>query len=225
MYTLKLKDWSADDKPREKFLLKGPAALSDAELIALLLCSGTPQYPVLEIAKHIVAGAGSLKNLRRFTLQQLQQIKGLGKAKAISLLAAFELGQRAMLDEALKEQIIIRGKDVHTLMSPIISELAYEEFWILAMNSANKLLAKHKISQGGVNGTMVDPKIIFKFAIENLAVGIILVHNHPSGSNIPSLEDKQLTHRLKEAGTLLSIKIIDHVIIAGGTYYSFTENE
>ena len=226
MNTLKLKDWNADDKPREKFLLKGPAALSDAELIALIICSGTPQYPVLEMAKHIMAGADNkLRNLRRFTLQQLQQIEGVGKAKALSILAAFELGQRATFDEAPRNQAIIKGEDVHRLMSPILKELDYEEFWILALNAANKLVAKQKISQGGVNATVADPKIIFKFALDNLASGIILVHNHPSGNAIPSAEDKRLTHVLQEAGKFLAIRVIDHIIICGENYYSFTENE
>ena len=226
MDTLKLKDWGADDKPREKLLLKGPAALSDAELIALLLRSGTLQCPVLEAAKHIMAVANNnLRTLKRCSVQQLQQIQGVGTAKAVSILAAFELGQRAAYDEISKEQGLFKGRDVYNLMSPILNDLSHEEFWILALNGANKLVAKQKISQGGMTQTIADPKIIFKFALDNLAIGIILVHNHPSGSNSPSMEDKQLTHRLKEAGALLSIKVIDHVIIAGSTYYSFTENE
>jgi len=226
MTTLKIKDWSADDKPREKFLLKGPAALSDAELIALLLRSGTPQCPVLEVAKHLMITANhNLRNLKRLPLQQFKQIKGVGTTKAISILAAFELGQRAAYDEILKEQPIIKSQVVYNLMAPILRDLDHEEFWILALNGANKLVAKQKISQGGINTTVADPKIIFKFALENLATGIILVHNHPSGNNSPSLEDKLLTHKLKEAGKLLAINVIDHVIIAGDSYYSFTENE
>ncbi|MCL2097983.1 MAG: DNA repair protein RadC [Bacteroidales bacterium] len=224
--TLKLKEWSADDKPREKFLLKGPAALSDTELIALVLRSGTPPYPVQDIAKQIMAEANnSLKTLKRLPLQQFQQIKGVGTAKAVSILAAFELGQRAIGNETVKEQPIAKSQDVYNLMAPIIRDLDYEEFWILALNGANKVVAKQKIGQGGVNITVADPKIIFKFALENLATGIILVHNHPSGNNIPSNEDKLLTHRLREAGKLLTVNVIDHIIIAGNSYYSFIENE
>jgi DNA repair protein RadC len=226
MNPLKLKNWSADDKPREKFLLKGPAALSDAELIALLLCFGTQEYPVLEVAKRLMITANhNLKTLKRLPLQQLKQIQGVGTAKAISILAAFELGQRAAYDEILKEQPIVKSQAVYNLMAPIMKNLEHEQFWILALNGANKLVAKQKISQGGINTTVADPKIIFKFALENLATGIILVHNHPSGTNSPSLEDKLLTNKLKEAGKLLAINVIDHVIIAGDSYYSFTENE
>ena len=226
MNTLKLKDWSADDKPREKFLLKGPAVLSDAELIALLLRSGTPQYPVLDIAKYIMAGANNnLKTLKRLSLQQLQQIKGVGTAKAVSILAAFELGQRTACNEILQEQSILKSQDAYNIIAPIIRDLDHEEFWILALNNANKVVAKQKIGQGGINTTVADPKIIFKFALDNLATGIIVAHNHPSGNNSPSNEDKMLTRKLIEAGKLLTINVIDHIIIAGNSYYSFMENE
>jgi DNA repair protein RadC len=226
MLTLKLKDWSTDDKPREKFLLKGPAALSDTELIALILRSGTPQYPVLEVAKQIMAGVGNnLKKLKRSSVQQLQKTKGMGVAKAVSILAAFELGQRAAQVEILKGQTLDKGQTVYNLMAPMLKDLDHEELWLLTLNGANKLMTKHKISQGGINKTMVDAKIIFKFALENLASGIILVHNHPSGNSSPSIEDKTLTYKMKEAGKLLQISVVDHVIIAGDEYYSFTENE
>ncbi len=226
MINTKLKDWKADDQPREKFLSKGPAAISDVELIALILRSGTPKYPVLDIAKHSMAEANNnLQKFKNAPLQQLKKIKGLGTAKAISLMAAFELGQRAAHANMLQQPLIKSSKDVYNLMAPLLKQLEYEELWILALNGANKLVAKQKISQGGINLTIADPKIIFKFALENLATGIILVHNHPSGNCFPSKEDKQLTARIKEAGKILAINVMDHVIVAGLEYYSFIENE
>ncbi len=226
MQILKLKDWNIDDRPREKFLLKGAAALSDAELIAILLRSGTREQTAVDLAKHILAMAGNnLQDLGRIRLKQLRNIKGVGQTKAVSLLAALELGRRKSAAAAVKSKQIINSQDVQNLMAPLITDLTHEEFWVLALNNGNRLLAKQKIGHGGVSSTVADPKIIFKFALENLATQLVLVHNHPSENCFPSPSDKELTAQLKDAGKLLSINILDHVIIAGEEYFSFKEHD
>ncbi len=226
MQTLKLKDWNIDDRPREKFLLKGAAALSDAELIAIILRSGTREQTVVDLAKHVLALSGnSLHNLGKIQLQQLRKIKGIGETKAISLLAALELGQRKIASKSGRPEYINDHIDVRNIMFPLMDSLIHEEFWVLGLNNANKLLAKQKIGHGGVSRTVADPKIIFKFALENLATQLILVHNHPSGNCFPSESDKKLTIQMKKAGELLSVSITDHVIIAGQEVYSFREND
>lgn len=225
MQTLRLKDWNIDDRPREKFLLKGATALSDAELIAILLRSGTREQTAVDLAKQILALAGNnLQDLGKLRLKQLREIKGVGETKAISLLAALELGRRKAAATATKHVQITTSLDVRRVISPLVSDLIHEEFWALALNNGNRLLAKQKVGHGGVTSTIADPKIIFKFALENLATQLVLVHNHPSENCFPSQSDKDLTAQLKEAGKLLSINILDHIIIAGEDYFSFKEN-
>lgn len=226
MHTLKLKDWNIDDRPREKFLLKGAAVLSDAELIAILLRSGTREQTAVDLGKHILALAGNnLQNLGKIKLKQLRNIKGVGETKAVSLLAALELGRRKAAATSAKSMKIINALDVRKIMDTYMDSLIHEEFWALALNNANKLLAKQKVGHGGLTSTIADPKIIFKFALENLATQLVLVHNHPSENCFPSQSDKELTIQLKEAGKLLSINILDHVIIAGDNYFSFKEHD
>ncbi len=223
--TLRLKDWKADDRPREKFLLKGAAALSDAELLAIILRSGTREQTAVDLAKQVLALAGNnLHELGRLKLPQLRSIKGIGATKALSLLSAFELGRRRNSTASGKTTKINNAPDVKNYIAPLLEDISHEEFWVMALNNANKLLAKQKVGHGGVTATVADPKIIFKFALENLATQLILVHNHPSGNCFPSQADKQLTCQLKEAGKLLSITIIDHVIIAGDDYFSFKDH-
>jgi DNA repair protein RadC len=224
MTTLRLKDWNEDDRPREKLMMKGPVALSDAELIAILLRSGTRNYTVMDIAKHILSMAGNnLTELGKLEVKQLQEIKGMGLTKSVTLLSALELGRRRAIAHQGERPFIRQGADVQNIIGPLLADLPYEEFWVLALNQAGRLIDKKKVAHGGISSILADIRIIFKFALEKFATRLILVHNHPSGEKIPSMNDRKLTIRLKDAGKLLDINIIDHIIIAGDSYFSFTE--
>jgi DNA repair protein RadC len=221
---LKIKDWNKDDRPREKLASKGATVLSDAELIAILLGSGTRNQTVLDLARNVLSLAGNnLAELGKITLKQLQSVKGIGTARGITLLAALELGRRRAATHAEERPAVHTARDVQNIMSPILSDLTYEEFWVLALNQAGRLLDKKKIGLGGLATTPVDIRIVFKFALDKLATRLLLVHNHPSGEKFPSKEDTALTRRLQDAGNLLNIKIADHIIIAGKNYFSFKE--
>jgi DNA repair protein RadC len=221
---LNIKSWAAEDRPREKLLLKGKAALSDAELIAILLGTGTTTTSAVDLAKKVLQGAGNnLNELARLSLKDMMKIKGIGEAKAISIAAALELGRRRKESETDEKPKITSSKDVFDQLKADLLDLPHEEFWILLLNRANRVTKKHQISSGGVAGTVADPKIIFKIAVEELASAIILAHNHPSGNLTPSQADIDLTRKLKEAGKLLEIQVLDHIIIAGKNYYSFAD--
>jgi DNA repair protein RadC len=221
---LKLKDWNKDDRPREKLALKGSAALSDAELIAILLNSGTRNQTVIDLARQVLLLANNnLTELGKIDLKRLQGVKGIGLARGITLLAAFELGRRRAATHTEERLAIYKATDVQNIMGPVLSDLTYEEFWVLAINQAGRLIDKKKIGHGGLAATPADIRIIFKFALDNLATRLLLVHNHPSGEKSPSKEDIDLTVHMQKAGDILNIKIIDHIIIAGKTYFSFTE--
>jgi DNA repair protein RadC len=223
---LKLKDWNTDDRPREKLASKGSATLSDAELIAILLGSGTRNQTVLDLARNVLSLANNnLAELGKIELKQLQGVKGIGMVKGITLLAALELGRRRAATRAEERPVIYKAADVQNIMSPILSDLTHEEFWVLALNQAGRLIDKKKIGHGGLSTALADIRIVFKFALDNLATRLLLVHNHPSGEKIPSKEDINLTLRMQDAGNLLSIKIVDHIIIAGKNYFSFKEEE
>jgi DNA repair protein RadC len=221
---LKLKDWNKDDRPREKLVSKGTAVLSDAELIAILLGSGTRNQTVIDVARQVLSLANNnLDELGKIELRQLQGVKGIGMAKGITLLAALELGRRRTFTHAEERPAVHKATDVQNIMSPILSDLTYEEFWVLALNQAGRLIDKKKIGHGGLATALVDTRIVFKFALDKLATRLLLVHNHPSGEKFPSKEDIELTLRLQNAGNLLNIKIVDHIIIAGKNYFSFKE--
>lgn len=221
---LSIKHWSPDDRPREKLLLKGKSALTDAELIAILLGSGTSALSAVDLAKRILAGAGhNLHVLAGLTVKDLVKTKGIGEAKAITIVAALELGRRRKESTPDEKPRIQRSKDAYDLMKPHLSDLPHEEFWVLLLNRANRVTKKMQISLGGVAGTVADPKIIFKFALEELASGLILAHNHPSGNSTPSHSDITLTTKLKEGAKLLDIEVLDHIIIAGHNYLSFAD--
>lgn len=222
--SLNIKNWSPEDRPREKLLMKGTSALSDAELIAILLGSGTATMSAVELAKKIMLTVNnSLHDLARLSVKDLMKLKGIGEAKAITIIAALELGRRRKETELEEKPRITGSRDVYTLLIPQLQDIPHEEFWILLLNRANRVIKKHQISQGGVAGTVADPKIIFKVAVEELASGIILAHNHPSGNLTASQADIDLTRKLREAGKLLEIQVLDHVIVAGQKYFSFAD--
>lgn len=221
---LKLKSWSPEDRPREKLFLKGPSALSDAELIAILLGSGTRTMSVVELARHLLQTANhDLHQLAQLSIKDLTKIKGIGEAKAITIIASMEIGRRRkelMHDEKRK---IILSQDAYEILRPHFQDIQHEEFWVLYLNRANRIIRKQQISLGGVAGTVADPKIILKSAIETLASGIILAHNHPSGNLSPSAQDLDLTKKMKEAGRLVEVQVLDHIIFGGSKYYSFAD--
>jgi len=217
-------NWHEDDKPREKLMLKGKQALSDAELIAILIGSGSRNESAVQLSKRILSSVdNNLNALGKLTIQQLMTFKGIGEAKAISILAAMELGRRRRAEEALELQTINSSKSIFEIMQPIIGELPHEEFWIIYLNNSNKVLSKSQLSKGGITGTLVDVRLVFKTVLEIGAVSIILCHNHPSGTLKPSEADKQITQKLKLAGENLDIKVLDHLIVAENNYFSFAD--
>jgi len=220
-----IRSWSEDDKPREKLLLKGKAALSDAELIAILIGSGSRNESAVALSQRILASVNqNLNALGKLSVAQLNKFKGIGDAKAIAIQAAMELGRRRRAEEAEELQKITSSQTVFEIMQPIIGELSYEEFWIIYLNNSNKIIAKSQLSKGGITGTVVDVRLVFKTALELGAVGIILTHNHPSGTLQPSESDKQITRKLKTGGEQLDIKILDHVIVTESRYFSFSDD-
>ncbi len=221
---LSIKSWSPEDRPREKLLRKGTSALSDAELIAILIGSGTPAMSAVEVAKKIIQPVGNnLHELARLSIKDLMKVKGIGEAKAISIVAALELGRRRKDQEPEEKPRISGSKDAYDLIYRDVMDLRHEEFWVLLLNRANRMIKKKRVSEGGVSGTVADPKIIFKLALDELASGLIVVHNHPSGNLVASQSDIDLTKKLKEAGKFLEVQLLDHLIIAGQKYYSFAD--
>lgn len=219
-----IKEWNEEDRPREKLLLKGKSALSDAELIAILIGSGSRNESAVSLSKRILAKAeNNLSELGKFGISELIQFKGIGQAKAISIVAAMELGRRRRSGEAIERRKIGTSRTVFDYFQPIIGELPHEEFWILYLNNANKILKSERLSQGGITGTFVDVRIVFKKALRVGAVSLILAHNHPSGTLKPSQPDIRLTKKFKEAGETLDIKILDHIIVTEKAYFSFAD--
>jgi DNA repair protein RadC len=221
---LSIRDWAVEDRPREKLIAKGLHSLSDSELIALLIGSGTRKISAVELARQIMNRAeNNLDKLAKFSVSDLRKLKGIGLARAISIVAALELGRRRKLADSPVPDKITGSADVFNLMYPLLSDLFHEEFWILIMNRSNKIIEKRRISQGGITGTVTDIRMILKMAIENLATSLILCHNHPSGNLQPSDADITITRRLKESATLMDIALLDHIIVAGKGYYSFAD--
>ena len=222
-----IKNWSQDDQPREKLLYKGQAALSDAELVAILIGSGNRDESAVDLTKRILASVdNNLKALGKLSIKQLMTFKGIGEAKAITIAAAMELGRRRRGEEAVKQNKITSSASVFEVMQPILGELPHEEFWIIYLNNSNAVLQKEQLSKGGITGTLVDVRLTLKRALELGATALILVHNHPSGTLKPSVADKQITQKLKTAAASLDIKVLDHVIVTERAYFSFAdENE
>jgi DNA repair protein RadC len=219
-----IKNWDVLDRPREKFLLQGKRTLSDAELIAILISSGNREETAVELSKKILISCqNNLNELEQLSIKQLIGFKGIGEAKAIAILTGLELGRRCRLEEAVKKDKITSSNDVFELMQPVVGDLKHEEFWVLLLNNSNKVLHKIQLSKGGLTGTVVDTRLLFKHALDFLATGIILCHNHPSGGLEPSTADKQITEKLKNAALTLDIKLLDHLIITEKAYFSFAD--
>lgn len=217
-----IKSWALEDRPREKLLDKGRHLLSDAELIAILIGSGSRDETAVELSKRILVNVNNnLNELGKLSVSELMKFKGIGEAKAISIIAALELGRRRKDAEQLKRDKITSSQDVFNIMQPHLIDLPHEEFWLLMLNRSNLLVKKELISRGGIAGTVVDTKIVFKTAINNYASSIIVCHNHPSGNTQPSDADIRLTKTLQEAGKIMEIPLLDHLIITENKYYSF----
>ncbi|APU67535.1 RadC family protein [Christiangramia flava] len=221
---LSIKNWAQDDRPREKLLQKGKLSLSDSELIAILLGSGSRNESAVELARRIlVASKNSLNELGKLSVQQLCNFKGIGPAKAVGIVAALELGRRRRLEEAVTNLKISSSLSVFEMMQPVIGELPHEEFWILYLNNNNSVIERFQVSKGGITGTLVDVRITLRKALELGAVSLILCHNHPSGNLKASDADKQLTKKLKTAAESLDIKVLDHLIVTEKSYLSFAD--
>lgn len=224
-YKLSIKDWAEEDRPREKLLALGERVLSDAELIAILIGSGSREQSAVELSRNILKQLANndLNELGKKSINELMKFKGIGEAKAITIVAALELGRRRRAAEATVRTLIKSSGDIFEIMQPILGDLPHEEFWIILLNRANKVINKEPISKGGVTATVVEIKPVLIRLIETYASGVILCHNHPSGSLKPSSADIQLTKRLSEAAKIIETNVLDHIIITDAGYYSFAD--
>lgn len=221
---IRLKDRKEDEQPREKLMGKGAAALSDAELLAILISSGTKERSAIDLARDVLHHAqNNLHELGRLSLKELQQTKGIGEARAITIAAALELGRRRQTNAGLKRESINSSKAAADIIIPLLRDLNHEAFCVLYLNQSNKLIKQELISSGGITGTVVDLRIILKNALLNNSSQIIVAHNHPSGNLTPSEADKKLTKKLRDAAALMDIKLLDHVIIGDINYLSFQD--
>lgn len=221
---ISIKNWAEDDKPREKLMLKGPSALSNAELIAILIGSGNNEESAVGLAKRIMNDVNdNLAELARLTLADLQKYKGIGEAKAITIAATLELGRRRAATVISERSQVKDSKAAFLLFQKELGDLNYENFSIILLNRANKVIKTVRISDGGITGTVVDQRKVFKIALDNNATSIILGHNHPSGQLSPSTADIELTKKLKSAGEILDLPVLDHIIVGDGKYYSFAD--
>jgi DNA repair protein RadC len=221
---LSIKSWSLDDRPREKLLYKGKNTLSDAELLAILIGSGSRNETAVDLCKRILKDKDfQLKRLSKMSIEELQTYKGIGEAKAITIVAALELGKRHGNADIPLFPKIKSSLDAYSVLKPIYSDYAHEEFWVLYLDNSNKVINRYQVSKGGMTSTVVDSRIIFKKALLSCAVAIILSHNHPSGSLRPSEQDKALTNKIKEASAFMDIKLLDHIIVTDKSYFSFAD--
>ena len=219
-----IKNWAQDDRPREKLLLKGRNSLSDSELLAIIMGSGSRNESAVELAKKILASVGNnWNNLSMLTVKDLCKFKGVGEAKAISIITALEIGRRKAAQALSEKPKIGTSKDAFVIFQSMMGDSTVEEFWVLFLNQANFVIHKEQISKGGISQTSVDIRIILKIALEEMATGLILGHNHPSGNLKPSESDKQITRKIKEAGKMMDIDVLDHLIITQKAYFSFAE--
>lgn len=220
----KIRAWAEEDRPREKLLQKGRNALTDAELLAILIGAGTVSESAVDVAKNLLAMVrNSLAELGKMSAADLMKIRGIGQAKALTLIAAMELGRRRRDQDLDKKQKITSSAQVYEYIYPLLLDKKHEEFWVLLLNRANEVIRPVQISLGGVSGTVVDARIVFKQAVEHLASSVILIHNHPSGRLVASDADKSITRQLIDAGRLLSIPVLDHVIFTDNGYLSFAD--
>ncbi|MCK0130674.1 DNA repair protein RadC [Flavobacteriaceae bacterium F08102] len=222
---LSIKDWKEDDRPREKLLRKGKAALSDAELLAIIIGTGNKDESAVGLTRRILTSyENNLGIISRLSVPDLMRFKGVGEAKAVSIVTAMELGRRQRMEEALTLTKITGSQGVFNVMHPILGDLNHEEFWVLYLNNSNKIIYKCQLSRGGITGTLVDIRLVFKQALERGAVGMVLCHNHPSGTLKPSKADRELTQKIAAAGRTLDIKVLDHLIITEKAYFSFADS-
>jgi DNA repair protein RadC len=223
--SLKITDWAVEDRPREKLIQYGTSGLSDAELLGILISSGTKNKSAVDLGRELLSRAeNNLNTLGKLSIAEITTIHGIGNARAVTIAAALELGRRRKLSEIPVVIQIKCSKDVADIFQPILSDLPHEEFWILYLNRSNKVISRMKLSQGGISGTVTDVRMVMKKAVEYLASGIIVCHNHPSGNLNPSESDTKITQKIREAGNLLDIQLLDHLIISDKDYYSFADN-
>ncbi len=219
-----IKSWAEDDRPREKLLAKSKKALSDVELLAIIIGSGNASQSAVELSRTILASvSNNLTELGKLNIAELMRFRGIGEAKASYITAALELGRRHRLSEGLSKPVIGNSRDAFEIVAPIIGDLTYEEFWIILMNRGSRVQRVLCVSEGSVGGTVADPKKIFKMALDHQASGVVLCHNHPSGQVTPSVADQRLTRKCKEAGIFLEVPVMDHVIVAHNKYFSFSD--
>ena len=219
-----IKNWAIDDRPREKLLAKGAAALSNSELLAILINNGSKNKSAVELAKEILKlGHDNLNELGKLSLSDFKQVKGIGEAKAIIITAALELGRRRQASAALEKTVVRSSRDIAAYLQATLKDYSYEVFAVVFLNRANKINHFEIISKGGITGTVADPRIILKKALEEDATSIVLCHNHPSGNLKPSRADEELTKKIKEAAAYFDIKIIDHIIVSEDGFYSFAD--
>jgi DNA repair protein RadC len=223
--SLKITEWALEDRPREKLMEKGTASLSDAELLAILINSGTKDKSAVDLGRELLGKVNNnLNTLGKLSISEIRSLHGIGPARAVTIAAALELGRRRKLAEVPEVIQIKCSKDVADIFQPLLGDLPYEEFWVLFLNRSNKVINRMKMSQGGVSGTVTDVRLIMKKAVEYLASGIIVCHNHPSGNLNPSESDSNITRKLKESGNIMDIQLLDHLIITDKDYYSFADN-
>ncbi len=223
--SLKIKDWAKEDRPREKLVAKGPSALSDAELLAILISTGTKEKSAVDLGRELLKRAGNnLNTLGKLELSDIRKVAGIGEAKAVTIAAALELGRRRKMATPPMRAQVRSSRDAADIFQPLLADLKHEEFWLLFLSRSNKEISRMKLSQGGISGTVIDVRIIMKKAVECLASGLILCHNHPSGNTSPSEADIQLTRKIRDAGKLMDVNLLDHIIICGNDYYSFADN-
>ncbi len=221
---MSLKFLAEDDRPREKFLLKGRAALSDSELLAIILGSGNQEDTAVELARKILASVNNnWQDLSKLSVKDLMKFKGIGEAKAIAVATALEIGRRKAAQDIPEKTAVVGTKEAYKILLPYLSDLRTEEFWALFLNQKNNLVYKAQISRGGIASTLVDVRVLFKLALEHMAVSIIVAHNHPTGNLKPSEADIKLTNNIKKAGEILNITLLDHLIIGEQDFFSFRE--
>ena len=225
MKKLTIKGWALDDRPREKLVLKGKKSLSDAELIAILIGSGSKNESAVSLSKKILISANNnLNELAKLSVEELTKFHGIGTAKGIAIITALELGKRRQLETALELPKVSTSKGVFHLMQPIIGDLQHEEFWAIFLSNSNKVIAKHRLSKGGLTATIVDVRLLYRKALGTGCVGVIVCHNHPSGELTPSAADMEITQKIKDAGSTLDIKLLDHLIITEKLYFSLADD-
>ena len=221
---MSIKFLAEDDRPREKFLLKGKNSLSDAELLAIIMGSGNREDSAVELGRKILDSVGNnWHNLSLLQISDLMKFKGIGEAKAISIAVALEIGRRRAAQEVPDKVQVTNSKESYKILLPYLADLQTEEFWAIFLNQNNRVLGKSKLSSGGINQSVVDIRVLFKMALEQFATGIIVAHNHPSGNLKPSSEDIKITKQIEEAGKILNIQLLDHLIITQNSYLSFAD--